>query len=258
MSPACDNPGKVLVLVAHPDDETIACSGLLQRATKALVVFAVDGAPPHYGFEKKFGSLQKYSAIRFQEVERVLAFIPHCSSRRLARPDGASFVDQHLFQDLPAAFTCLLQFTRAFSPDFIVSHAFEGGHIDHDACHVLAQHAAHALGVRCLEFPLYWRTKDAKDVFQQFRQSNKYEFTLQLSCQELLIKQRMLAEYQSQANLTSVFRADLERFRPVLNEPLPCTAWTRYPFENRHRQLKAKLFFEKVTEFLRSTDAVSA
>ena len=61
MNATTDNFGRVLVLVAHPDDETIGCSGLLQRASSALVVFAVDGAPPHYGFEKKYGSLAQYS-----------------------------------------------------------------------------------------------------------------------------------------------------------------------------------------------------
>ncbi len=36
--------GRVLVVVAHQDDEA-ACSVLLQRAREAQVVFATDGAP---------------------------------------------------------------------------------------------------------------------------------------------------------------------------------------------------------------------
>jgi hypothetical protein len=36
--------GRILVIVAHQDDET-ACSVLLQRAREAWVVFATDGAP---------------------------------------------------------------------------------------------------------------------------------------------------------------------------------------------------------------------
>ena len=37
--------GRTLVIVAHPDDETITCGGLLQRMRDPCVVFATDGAP---------------------------------------------------------------------------------------------------------------------------------------------------------------------------------------------------------------------
>jgi hypothetical protein len=40
-----------LIFVAHPDDETLACGGLLQRFPGALVVFATDGTPAGYGLE---------------------------------------------------------------------------------------------------------------------------------------------------------------------------------------------------------------
>ncbi len=72
---ATDQFGRVLVFVAHPDDETIGCGTLLQRAAAALVVFAVDGAPPYYGFEGRYGSLRKYSDLRFHEASRALQYI---------------------------------------------------------------------------------------------------------------------------------------------------------------------------------------
>jgi len=258
MNLASDSFGRVLVLAAHPDDETIACSGLLQRANDALVVLAVDGAPPRYGFEKKFGSLQTYSDMRFREASRALEFVSCCSLRRLVRPNETPFVDQHLFLDLSEAFTCLVQIARAFSPDLIVSHAFEGGHIDHDACHVLAQRAAHALGTQCLEFPVYWKSEYGKDIFQQFRESRQNEFALHLSQQELLIKRRMLAEYRSQVKVTSVFHTELEHFRPISKAPLTNVAWHKYPFENRYRQLKTKVFLERVAEFQQSALSATA
>jgi N-acetylglucosamine malate deacetylase 2 len=243
------HPGRVLLLAAHPDDETLACAGLLQRCAEALVIFAVDGAPPHYGFEKQFGSLPKYSDLRFREAERALRYVPRCSVRRLATPDNSGFVDQHLFLSLADAFASLLQIAGPFSPDLIVSHAFEGGHIDHDACHVLAARAAQLFELPFVEFPLYWRDEQGPDVFQQFRGNLEEEIILQLSQEEVSVKQRMLAEYHSQASLAAVFNTEVERFRPASNEPITTAPWRNYAFENRWRQLKVKVFLERVADF---------
>jgi LmbE family N-acetylglucosaminyl deacetylase len=247
-----DNFGKILLLVAHPDDETIGCSGLLQRAKSALVVFAVDGAPPHYGFEKKYGSLQQYSDTRFLEASHAQRALTHCSFRRLVRQNGAHFVDQHLFEQLPEALTSLNQFVCRFSPDFIVTHAFEGGHIDHDACHFLVVHIARAHGLMVMEFPSYWKAEDGRDVFQQFRNSRNDEVILKLSEREKEVKRQMLDSYRTQQGLTAVFHLHTERFRPVLQESHRECTWTNYAFENRRRRLKAKLFLAKVEQLNRS------
>jgi N-acetylglucosamine malate deacetylase 2 len=241
--------GRVLALVAHPDDETIACSGLLQRAATSLVVYAVDGAPPHYGYEKQFGSLRRYSDIRFGEASRALNHVPDCAMRRLTRQGGEFFPDQHLFLELPEAFASLMRLTSEFSPDLVVFHAFEGGHIDHDACHILARRAASALNVPALEFPLYWQSKDGKDVFHRFREQSEDEFVLQLSCEESAVKRKMFCEYGTQQNLLSVFQADVERFRPISRAHNIRPVWQNYPFENRWRPLKVESFLQKVAEF---------
>ena len=250
MGHTTENFDKVLVFVAHPDDESIACAGLMQRAKRPLVVFAVDGAPPHYGFENRFGSLRSYSDHRFREAATALAALPLCSFRRLTRQDGTGFVDQHLFLEMPEAFASLLQITREFSPDWIVSHAFEGGHLDHDACHVLAKQVAVTLNVKSLEFPLYWRTARGNDCFQRFREDRQNQFTLELSGQELALKRRMLAEYKSQRGLTSVFQPEIERFRPLAGgEDCAKASWSEYPFENLCKPWTADLFFEKIAAF---------
>jgi N-acetylglucosamine malate deacetylase 2 len=240
---------RVLVLAAHPDDESIGCAGLLQRARQGLVVFAVDGAPPQYSFEKQFGSLQNYSRIRFEEASGALRSIPEVSARRLTRPDGTAFVDQHLVLELPEAFASLCQMVSDFAPSLIVSHAFEGGHVDHDACHVLAKEASAEFGLKHLEFPLYWRETNGKDVFQRFRPNGSSESVLQLTSQELHTKRQMLTEYRTQQDLTSVFTLENERFRCAAKWENSKPDWPDYPFENRRRGLKAAVFLQKVAEF---------
>jgi len=244
-----DHLGRVLIFAAHPDDETVACGGLLQRSSESLVLFAVDGAPRGYGFERKFGSLGAYSEERFREASRALALVPRCSIGRLARKDGTAFADQHLFQELKEAFLSLRRVTRDFAPDLLVSHAFEGGHIDHDTCHILAKQTASVLSLCHMEFPLYWRTAQGQDVFQRFRDPRNDEVVLALSPRELLVKRRMLAEYKTQQDLTSVFAAATERFRPAAETDSLDAVWSRYPFENRWRQLRAEVFFRNIVEF---------
>jgi N-acetylglucosamine malate deacetylase 2 len=250
-----DKFGRVLAFVAHPDDESIGCSGLLQRAESSLVVFAVDGAPPHYGCEQKFGSLQAYSDTRFLEASRALACLPQSDFQRLMKPDGSYFQDQHLFLELSAAYASLKQLIQEYSPDTMVTHACEGGHIDHDACHFLAARAAQELGMPTLEFPLYWQSMFGRDIFQKFRTSGNAEFLLQLSPMELERKRQMLAHYTTQNNLTGVFPLDSERFRLLTPQQNRQVAWRSYPFENRRKRLKIEEFGEKVTEFERWTSA---
>ncbi len=240
------------MLAAHPDDETIACAGLLQRTSAARVVFAVDGAPRGYGFERKFGSLENYSIARFREASRALSFVPQCSFHRLASEHGKWFSDQHLFLNLPAAFISLQRFAREFSPDLLIVHAFEGGHIDHDACHFLAKQLARTLGLPALEFPLYWKSNQGKDVFQGFRESQEGEFALQLSQQELRVKRRMLRQYRTQQGLTAVFSQETERFRYLVQTEDRAPDWSAYPFENRAEQYKTESFMQLVADFQQS------
>jgi LmbE family N-acetylglucosaminyl deacetylase len=258
MNTNTDSFGRVLIFAAHPDDETIACGGLLQRASTSLVLFAADGAPRCYGFEQQFGSLRAYSEERFREASKALGLVPRCSFGRLARKDGTSFADQHLFRVLGEAFTSLQRMARNFSPDLLVSHAFEGGHIDHDACHILAKQTAYALSVPHLEFPLYWRTTHGQDVFQRFRDRRNDEIVLQLSSQELRVKQQMLAEYKTQREQASVFAVVTERFRPMAESDHLDAVWSRYPFENRWRQLRAEVFFRNIVEFRANTYPMSS
>jgi LmbE family N-acetylglucosaminyl deacetylase len=199
-----ENINRLLVFVAHPDDETIACAGLLQRVPLSLVVFAVDGAPSGYGFERKFGTLRNYSEERFKEAERALSYLPSGSFERLKSPRGEYFPDRQLFENLQAA-NSLLSIVQLFSPDTIVSHAFEGGHIDHDACSFLANHVAQAHSLIHLEFPLYWKAADGRDVFQKFRATCREEICLNLSEGELVIKNKMLSEYKSQSDIVATF-----------------------------------------------------
>lgn len=243
-----------LILVAHPDDETLACSGLMQRMASSLVVFATNGAAPHHGFERKFGTLERYSDTRFQEATAAINKVPNCSFQRLARPDGTYFADEQLFRDLAQAFTSLCRIARSFSPDALISHAYEGGHIDHDACSFLTMHAAAALALRRFEFPLYSRSSQVQLVLQQFCDEGCTPLEWQLTEAELFCKQKMLAAYASQPGLASAFQLGSERIRAATRTDFSLAPCRDYSYRNRwqrfwRRDLSASGLLKKFREF---------
>jgi LmbE family N-acetylglucosaminyl deacetylase len=202
-----------LIFVAHPDDETLACGGLLQRVPASLVVFATDGASPGFGCERTFGSLKAYSEVRFQEASRALAHVSNASYQRLTKPDGSYFVELNLFEELPEALAALCVLGRSFSPDVMISHAYEGAHIDHDACSFLAMQACAALSLMRFEVPLYWLDQRRKPVLQRFRDDGNEVIEWQLSDAEIQVKKQMMAEYNSQRGTVSTFDPSSERMR---------------------------------------------
>ena len=244
-----ENAKRLLVFVAHPDDESIGCGVLLQRIPTALAVFAVDGAPEGYGFEHKFGSLNNYSEERFKEAGCALAHAGHSSFRRLNARSGTYFPDRHLFEHLEEAADSLLTIAREFSPDAIVSHAFEGGHIDHDACTVLADHAAQTLALDRFEFPLYWKGENGHDVFQQFRDPQEEESVLNPCEAEIATKNKMLAEYKSQRDMLATFCPERERFRSARSRDYARLSWNSpYPGNWRSRR-DTKIALQRFSEF---------
>lgn len=198
----------------------------------SLVVFATDGAPPHYGFEKQFGTLANYSKVRFQEAAAALSHIPTSSFQRLTKPDGSYFVDQHLFHDLHHALASLLTIARQFSPDAMISHAYEGGHIDHDACSFILKHAATALSLARFELPLYWVDEKGKAMVQRFRDSGSVPMDFHLTPEEIVSKQAMLAEYKTQPELASAFPPDTEQIRAAVRTDFSVALCRDYSYRN--------------------------
>jgi N-acetylglucosamine malate deacetylase 2 len=216
----------------------------------SLVVFATDGAPPHYGFKHKFGSLKNYSNTRFQEATRALGQVPNCSFQRLTKRDGSCFVDQHLFHDLERALDSLCTIARAFSPDALLCHAYEGGHIDHDTCSFIAMHCAAALSLRRFEFPLYWEDESGKSIVQQFRPSGAALVEWALTASEIACKEKMLGEYKSQPALASAFPLVTERIRAATYTDFTVPHCQHYSYRSWWRtRLNSRALLKKFAQF---------
>ncbi len=204
--------GRVLVLAAHPDDET-ACAWLLQRAREPAVWFLTDGAPASGGFWGRYGSPQRYAAVRRLESRRALAAIGISDVHFLNSPGQPEFEDQELYRALPAALSRLLPSVEWMRPEAILAPTYEGGHPDHDACSFLAHLIGQALRVPIWEMPLYHRSRAGVLLHQQFVRPNGTEVILRPRPVEGRNRDRMVAEYASQTDLAGYLSA-IETFRP--------------------------------------------
>ncbi|MGC2211029.1 MAG: PIG-L family deacetylase [Candidatus Korobacteraceae bacterium] len=163
--------GRVLVLVAHADDECVGYGALLQKTREAVVVIATDGAPRDEFFRGRYGSRERYAAVRREEAQRAAQVAGVRELVLLAEEDGRlgghqferhRFEDQRLFLNLAAAYELAAKVAERVRPEAIATLAYEGGHPDHDCCSLLGARLGARLGVPVWETALYARGKVSK------------------------------------------------------------------------------------------------
>jgi N-acetylglucosamine malate deacetylase 2 len=200
-----------LILVAHPDDESIGCGILLQRIAHATVLVCTDGAP----------AKPPLSAIRRAHRKRLAAKrrLEFLAAAALAGAQRAGIVagieDQRLHERLQRAARAIIDVVVAHQPKAILSHAFEGGHPDHDSCAFLARWAGKRFSLPVWEMPLYYRSKPQEPLtYQRFLHPGENEIALAPTADELRRKRQMLLQHRSQAAVISEFDEARELFRP--------------------------------------------
>jgi LmbE family N-acetylglucosaminyl deacetylase len=212
--------GRVLVLVAHADDESVGYGALLQRMREPVVVIATDGAPEDRYFWQRFGSRDAYASVRRDEVRRAMQIAGVRELVLLAEEDSR-LVDQRLFLNLKAAYVLLKKLVERVKPEVIATLAYEGGHPDHDSCSLLAARLGLQFGVKVWEAPLYTWAQNCDSHgelwLQQFTFETGDEALVEINAQELERKRAMCAQYQSQGNFLGTFDVLREVVRPQVN-----------------------------------------
>lgn len=158
---------RVMIVVAHPDDETIGIGAQLNRFADALLVHVTDGAPRdgHDARSYGFASVADYAAARRRELEAAL----HAGDAARLRRLDLGIHDKGAWRDLAGLGRCLAGLLRTEQPTAIFTHAYEGGHPDHDAA-AFAVHAACQLVESrpvVIEMPFYHR-RDGRLVTGEF------------------------------------------------------------------------------------------
>lgn len=144
----------VALVVAHPDDETLGLGSRLHLFDDLLLIHLTDGAPSDMGDARRagFATREAYAAARGAELDAALEVLG-------ARPAriGYGFTDQTLVDYLDGLAPRLVRDLAGRAA--VVTHAYEGGHPDHDAAALAVVHACDALGAqapRRFEFAGYF------------------------------------------------------------------------------------------------------
>lgn len=128
----------VLFVFAHQDDEVAAATRMLlalRDGDRVICAYLTDGA------------IRVAAAVRNDETRRALARIGVTDLFFAAIPDGN--LPEHAAQGLAFLEQNIGEVGE------VVTLAWEGGHQDHDAAHVIALVFARRRGVPCREVPLY-------------------------------------------------------------------------------------------------------
>ena len=204
---------KTMLIVAHQDDDVIGAGCLLQNHTSVHVSYCTDGGAALNGEYWRSIGLSRRSDYVNLRVQEAIAALKLSGAR--AEPEFHFKVDGSLHEHLNVIANELRSTIAKQSPDFILTHAFEHGHPDHDCCSFLSAQLGAEFGIQVFEMPIYGWQPDGKKLVQEFREKEDL-LHLTPTKEQITLKASMMNAHDSQRKLgnLNMFRADLpETFR---------------------------------------------
>ena len=209
----------LLIVVAHYDDEVIAASSRL--GVDCRILHVTDSGPRNskYFTRACFDSREAYAAHRRVEMLRAVAL----AGVTEAQCDVLPVADQEATRNL--GFLAAEIRRRLVGVDTVLTHAYEGGHPDHDAC-ALACQVAVTTQVR-EEAPFYHAERGGLVAGEFIGGCGD---TQRLTLEQQARRARMFAAFESQKHVFDRFPLDRESWRAAprydfLSPPHPGTLY---------------------------------
>jgi LmbE family N-acetylglucosaminyl deacetylase len=223
-----------VLAVAHPDDEVIGAARLLMTMGSAVcLVHVTDGAPRgDLSDARRAGcrTAREYADVREHELDAAL----RAGRVDLARRITLGVPDQESSHRLVDVTRNLAKLIAREHPGIVITHAYEGGHPDHDATAFAVQIACERLWdergpapVR-LEFASYHAAGNAMRTGEFLPDITRDERLIPLTLAEQIVKRRMLEHFATQRATLRAFGTTHERFRDA-----PLYDFTRPPHTGR-------------------------
>ena len=226
---------RLLLVFAHPDDEVLAMGARLERLAASRLVTITDGVPADgadalgHGFQ----SLAGYRAARRDELAAAFAHAGvSLADLSPAKPlPTVPVPDQTAALHLSELTLAVAQAMLDLAPEAVLTHPYEGGHPDHDACafavHTAVQwlHEAHTNSAPSgaplpvtpliLETPSYHAGDHGSMCTGVFLDDSNLQdrLVVELSPGESAQKQARLACFGSQAETLAQFDTAREQYR---------------------------------------------
>lgn len=236
--------GRLVLVAAHPDDESLGAAGLIQATLAAgadvVVLLCTAGEASHP--QSPTHTPQDLARIRLQEFDAVMTGLATDAAHAADAADTADAGDPDesgnlswTFLDLPdgkisahtAELDAGLAAALAGSDNAIIAATYrEDGHTDHEEVGLAAQRAASAHGVGLLEFPIWywlWAAPEQSESWRSWR-------SLPLPAPAADAKARALAAHVSQTAALSNAPGDEALLSPgflqYFERPVETFRWT--------------------------------
>ncbi len=207
--------GRVALVAAHPDDETLGLGGQLAGFAQLILVHLTDGSPRDGADARRggFASREAYARARAGELRRAL----EAAQARPAMQLNLGCVDQEAVLHLERLARELAGVLSGC--DAVVTHPYEGGHPDHDAAAFAVWSACELLRRRHESPPERWEfasyhARGEGVAWGEFAADAGYpEWSLELSAAQRARRYAALAEFHTQAAVIAPLRDAPERVR---------------------------------------------
>lgn len=219
----------VVLFCAHPDDEVLGSASLLHYLRDKLkIVNITDGAPKKMddAIAAGYSTREAYSKARFQEQLNAM----YSAGITESQVFQLGFIDQQASFHMGAICHKITELLQTYKPDIVFTHAYEGGHPDHDTTAFAVWASINLLKKRLqyapevIEYACYHGNGSSEMIYYQFIDYPQIHiWSVHLDQNQIEAKKKLIQYYASQWKTLANFPLNVERFRkaPVYNFKKP-------------------------------------